>query len=1041
MVASLQTSLAERWGIAWTDVVLSWQEVDSCGTSTQSDRRRVFDAAPAQTDANSTRTSSSSGALAMRATNSAPTVADAHALAAPMHPGLLRARGRSLTAGEASCTDSLVTFAEATTGATASVTLERPLCIVAAPPSPPSPPEAPPPPSPPPPPPPALPPSPPSLPPFVVPMLVRGAALAAASAESLTVQWEPPSEGSVGTYALSRYVLHACEVADDHASTVVDTIDAANATLAPSLPCTSVAVEPTAVSATVALGPPAGRHFVLLVEAQSDAVWSAPDGGMKLVGFGKVLSSGNASVAGGAGQNGPAFVTHALPGRASAPVLAPPTAGLDNETSLHATWLPPSGNGLPLLWHELMVDVAPRVGAEGGAADGLGGDSLVAPVGVGGEERSEADDAVALAVAADVDAEVACDGAASVVCNDVADGRCYAEVACNDALTTLCGVGGHPLCRACAAGEACPPTGALRSAVALAGGGLRVRVDMGSSAQGGGPMQVLLRNLPSGSVHTFAVRAHNALGPGAFSAVATLRTAGEPPQLLLDDGAALSVTAIAGGGGGGLVGAAVLFFCIIVCYRCCKTLHHVQMTRRSERNKEESKRREREESEAEFLRRQSELQPKAARDQATLWALLDTPLSKSEVPGIDDADGIEVSRVLTHLAKEHVKFEREETQRLNAQKRKEARKQAELAGACEANPLAAGVLNPATKRERSRQGAVGRLHLQRVLQGKKNAGTGLTLDEEEERTMVGTYLSRCFGTEAYLRPTERENNTMARMLRKEELALALEVQPEQNDRNAVHEVPIRSRAPCPLPARPCSLIHCTPRTANPPRRRPSPTTLPRAHTTQVRDHLEAAKLPSPAEELSRRERQSGGSCSDDPLPGTWPDLAPSSNPPVVGSLGIKQKSCRGVSFEQRVSALSAQVADSSAEAGMWPDISGARADDQVRHGTSAGKTRCDGTKSKSARRLEKGEMDGFHEYTTCDREGPGRAFSRKSLNLDAEGNASHNGIRVKARRSSSASGLASALSAQKATQLCVLHVRQHRTHSAPRDTAGAGPGQ
>ena len=814
MVASLQAGLAGRWGVAQSDLVLNWQEVDSCDEGAPaSDRRRVLGAASARTEANATRIWWSGG-LAARPAGVAPLVADAPGLVALTSratdgSGVIP-RGRSLTASL--CAASLITFAQDTTGVAASVAIESTLCIVAAPPSPPLPPQAPPPPSPPPPPPPSLPPSPPSLPPFVMPMLVRGATLIAATADSLTVQWELPSDSDAGTYALSRYVLHACEVPGDDG--MLDTVDVANAT---SLPCTSVTAEPSAVSATVVLGPPAGRHFVLSVEAQSDASWSAPDGGLEHVEFGKVLSSGNASVSGGAGQSGPTFMTHAPPGRASAPVLAPPTAGLDNETSLHATWQPPPGNGLPLLWHELMVDVAPFVGAEGVAANDLDGGGLApSPAGVDAEQRSDADDSAALAAAAADDAEVACDAAASVGCSDVADGRCYADLACYDPRTAGCGVGGHPLCRACvaasdaagpaASGAACPPAGALRGAVVLAGGGLRVRLEAGSSAQGGGPMQVLLRGLPSGSVHTLAVRAHNSLGAGAFSAVATLRTAGEPSQLLLEDAAALSVTTIAGGGGGGLVGAVVLAICIVSLCRFCRTLDHVQLTKRSSHEKEERSRKvrekrekqERDDAEAEFRKMQEALRPRAAQDQQTaLWALLDTPLSRSEVPGVDDADGIEVSRVLTYLAKEQVKFEREETNRANAQKRKESRKPSDLAGSCEANPLAAGQGSPAAgaasgssasgrrrPKHSLRASAIGKLQLQ----GKKDAGNGLALNEEAERAAVGTYLMRCFGAESYAKPTERETTRMARMLRTEGAHFVRAAQPDENERDAVHQV-------------------------------------------------------------------------------------------------------------------------------------------------------------------------------------------------------------------------------------------------------------
>lgn len=145
--------------------------------------------------------------------------------------------------------------------------------------------------------------------------------------------------------------------------------------------------------------------------------------------------------------------------------------------------------------------------------------------------------------------------------------------------------------------------------------------------------------------------------------------------------------------------------------------------------------------------------------------------------------------------------------------------------------------------------------------------------------------------------------------------------------------------------------------------------------------------------------------------GTWPDLADGTTPVVS-------------------QAESDAHAMAHARGGTWPDISSAPAPSPAVCGS---RTRRDGTSSKTARRLENGDMDGFHDHTTCDKEGPGRAVSRKGLKLDADGNTSHNGVRVKSRRSSALSGLASVLSAhkaasepsaQKTAQSPALHVRR-----------------
>ena len=51
--------------------------------------------------------------------------------------------------------------------------------------------------------------------------------------------------------------------------------------------------------------------------------------------------------------------------------------------------------------------------------------------------------------------------------------------------------------------------------------------------------------------------------------------------------------------------------------------------------------------------------PKNA-DQLLLWQMLDGTLARTEVGGVDDAQTLEVSKVLTYLAKEQQKVEKEE---------------------------------------------------------------------------------------------------------------------------------------------------------------------------------------------------------------------------------------------------------------------------------------------------------------------------------------------------------------------------------------------
>ena len=319
--------------------------------------------------------------------------------------------------------------------------------------------------------------------------------------------------------------------------------------------------------------------------------------------FSEAGSSGNASVAGGAGQAGPVFATHGRPARPSAPYAAV-TAGLDNGSSVHAMWWPPRGNGLPLLSHELLID--------SGATDEA---SLVA--------------AAAL--------EAVCDGSGS--------GGTYVDTGCWHPVDAdpSCGAAGHPLCRLCASSDDCPPRGALRDAAALPGGGLRLR--LAASAGAVVPMQAVLSGLPSGSSHNASVRAFNVLGAGAFSPSGRLVTSGDPPIVVIESTSAALAATVGAATGGGLAGAVVLALVVVFLWKLTRTCRHIQIDRRSKQVEKE----EEEEEKAKV--------PKNA-EQLMLWEMLDGMLARTEVGGVDDAQTLEVSKVLTYIAKEQQKAEK-----------------------------------------------------------------------------------------------------------------------------------------------------------------------------------------------------------------------------------------------------------------------------------------------------------------------------------------------------------------------------------------------
>ena len=607
-----------------------------------------------------------------------------------------RRRARALSAS--SCKDSLAAFVENVTDTNATVTLESSICTVGAPPSPPSSPPLPLPPMLPPSAPPRLPPLPLAPPPHVLPRRVRSAALTAASVSSLTVEWQPLPPTDEGTFPVTHYRLWACRAADDGTS---DEASDGSCVAATAGADTAAAT----VSATVS-GLPSGQTFTLAVEAFSEAG-----------------SSGNASVAGGAGQAGPVFTTHGPPARPGAPHAAL-TAGLDNESSVHAIWWPPYGNGLPLLSHELLID-------------------------------SGATDEASLVAAAEL--EAVCDGSGS--------GGAYVDTGCWHPIDAdpSCGAAGHPLCRLCEAGGACPPRGALRDAAALPGGGLRLR--LASAAGAVVPMQAVLRGLPPGSTHNASVRAFNALGAGSFSLPGRLATAGEPPILLVASTSALTAT-VGAATGGGLAGAVVL---AVVAALLWKLVHTCRKVRVDRRDKAVEKK---EEEEAKEVKR-----PKNA-DQLLLWQMLDGTLARTEVGGVDDAQTLEVSKVLTYLAKEQQKVEKEEQRahkeaqrnRLNAMPGGDKDSPgifADFAAECRPSDVH-GSIDESPANSFTRGSAVGESRCTKTSQfrpsavsklgdfrRKKDQAAGNSTGAEADRLAITAYLQRYGGVEPLQRRNEK----------------------------------------------------------------------------------------------------------------------------------------------------------------------------------------------------------------------------------------------------------------------------------------------
>ena len=468
-----------------------------------------------------------------------------------------------------------------------------------------------------------------------------------ATESSLSVSWSAPVD--VGTHQITRFVLWACEQS------------------AP-LTCVSQAVERTAGRATVG-NLPGGANYTLAVEVLTE-----------------IGSSGNASVSGGDGQAGPVFTTHAPPLEANAPFGAL-TAGLDNESSVHAMWWPPYGNGLPLLSHELLID-------------------------------SGATDEASLVAVAEL--EAVCDGSGS--------GGTYVDPGCWHPVDAdpSCGAAGYTLCRECVAGAECPPRGALTGAEALGGGGLRLTLPAAAT----GPMQAVLKSLPTGSLHTAHVRARNALGFGAFSAEGTLATAGELPVLIVSSSSALTAET-AGASGGGVMGALVLALCLVGAWKCFKCCKAGELEMRAEGDKTKKK------AEVEAV----DETPVESDQQQMLWSMLENTLARTEVGGVDDAADVEVSRVLAYLAKEQVKMDKE----ADKDRRKKSNPTANVEYIEESSAGPEPTLQQGKRRTYKPCSNVNKL---RLGTGRKGKSQGAPESSEEiDRMAVNMYLSRHFGAE------------------------------------------------------------------------------------------------------------------------------------------------------------------------------------------------------------------------------------------------------------------------------------------------------
>lgn len=242
-------------------------------------------------------------------------------------------------------------------------------------------------------------------------------------------------------------------------------------------------------------------------------------------------SSGNVTVGGDTVMSsvvGTIFTTPGIPADGHAPFMAHPLPAFDNETTLNLMWWAPFDNGVPLEQHEL----------------------IVAPPGT--------------------------DASGDIICTTSAVDGVILDPACSNGplYSSHCGVGGHSLCRECGMEIGQEPCSdgtphALGDADAMGGGAVRIRVPHSGIATR--LQQFFLFDMVKGTEYTVIVRARNALGWGAPSPPATLRTAGDPPpppSLALDSAAALSAEDEEPPPFG-LIAAGVVFLLIVCCVCVC----------------------------------------------------------------------------------------------------------------------------------------------------------------------------------------------------------------------------------------------------------------------------------------------------------------------------------------------------------------------------------------------------------------------------------------------------------------------------------------
>ena len=487
---------------------------------------------------------------------------------------------------------------------------------------------------------------------------------------TVTLEWSPPSEN--GGRPISSFRAWACDVDSGR--------------------CFGAEAAEWMRGLTLTALPP-GRNYTVAVEALN-AVGSS--------GNATVVPEGGASATGrGRAARAAVFTTLSVPAAGLPAALAAPLSAFDNETSLHLVWWAPFDNGAALTRHELLIA---RAGAD--AADaGLD---------------------VATALASAGAAQVACATAATECgADDGSVASCWLDAACwaGSEHSVDCGAAGHPLCRWCDGLEqqACPTAGARHAlgddAAALVGGALRVRVSH-AAAPLGGWQQFLLLRLARGTTHQVAVRARNALGWGAFSAPARLRTAGEPPPppslLELDAASALSAE---DDDDAAVVDPALVAGLAVGLLLCCGAACAARRCVRAwaVRDRDELARKEEieiadaaaaadddddDDADAHLGDgddgRRSRRAAMAPRER--LDALLRDPLSSTPLPAIEEAAGAPgVNQVLVYLSNQERKRQKEREQRARAEEaeRKRREKQEALGAAKAAAATATQAAGPA----------------------------------------------------------------------------------------------------------------------------------------------------------------------------------------------------------------------------------------------------------------------------------------------------------------------------------------------------------